>query len=625
MDLQSDIIFIGGGMNNPSVVAFNVNSHDTKRLLNLPPLNSVYAMDLNLMSSKLAIGTKGGLVYIVSTESNQIANKDSSAHKLFQGAPVLSVCWISKSYLAVSDTAGRCLLWHTNMEKSPQVLGTFNDVICCLLSSDDKILAGLAAKGKLYFWEASEGELIKTINVPSTPSISGLVKMVYWQEENVLVFPNYMGGLTLFELEKDRVKNLDAHKGDLYAISMCGDKLLTIGMQDRRLKIWRNGSNESVCDLMAPDGVVSLAVAGDQYQKLLIVDVKGSAAVYYIEDDNLQLVTQVHGGYYRVASAPAPDKIHKLIVQQNENEAYHIINKIQDNVGKVNENTINKLHDRLIELGYEHVSLDIRVDHAYKNGDIIGSLYFSFSLMQILPKDNAYICESMKRYAALLEKTWHISEADVAFKYISSINPDFQFDENTDYFAKIANIIRENHWVIEPDIPIDQIIDSSTIIKKQFYGRYVIRKFDSKSCRSVNITAEMIAEKYELLRNESDEPKLPPATTEQVWWISREEIEQIQIVTFVDEPNHKGNRLQFALQVLDGDQGTLVVPVILFDYRNIEPNSSIEVKNKEALKEFSKIKQSPLSANYLTSVHQALIQALRILVTKGLSKRGICK
>lgn len=620
---QSNTIFIGGGINNPGVVALNVDTNDTRKLLDLPLLNSVYAMDLDLINNKLAIGTKGGLVYILSVESREITEKDSLAYKLVQGASVLSACWVGESYLAVSDTAGRCLLWHTNIDKSPKVLGTFEDVICSLLNIDENILAGLSSKGRLYFWEAFEGKLIKTLNVPGPPSISGLVKLVYWQEEYSIVFPNSMGRLTLFDLKKDTAKSINAHKGDFYAISTYGDRLLTIGMQDRRLKIWSKGYNESDCEIIAPEGVVSLAVAGERHQKLLIVDTKGKASVYQIKNDKLHFLSHLPGRDYRVVISPDPEKLQRFIFQKKESEARQITSEIQANTGQLDDNTIKKLHTRLVELGYEHLSLEIRTEHAYKNKDIIGSLKYAFSLMKLLPQKEVFACNSMERYAALLERTWHISEADAVCKSISNIDPDYPFVMQTNYIEWVGNIIRDNYWMIDPDIPIHQIIESATIIEKQFYGRYVIRKLDPEPCYGVSIPADRIVEKYEYIRNESAELKLPSATAEHVWWISSSEIQQIQLVTFLDEPNQKVSRSQFALQVFGGNQGTVVVPVVLFDYRNADPKISVKMNNEKALEEFSKIKQSPLTTNYLTSVHQTLIQALRLLVTEGLSKRGI--
>ena len=64
---QPDIVLLGGGKADPRVAAVNVDSGETWRLLELPPLHSVYAVDLDPKNGNIAVGTKGisaKLVYL---------------------------------------------------------------------------------------------------------------------------------------------------------------------------------------------------------------------------------------------------------------------------------------------------------------------------------------------------------------------------------------------------------------------------------------------------------------------------------------------------------------------------------------------------------------------------------
>jgi hypothetical protein len=616
-----DIAFLGAGGNDPRIDTLSVDSGETRRLLELPPMHSAYAIDID-EDGMLAAGTKAGLVYIVSSTGRQKTDEPVPIRQLAQGAPVLSVCWANKSILAVSDTARRCLIWNTNREAPPRPLDTKGETICSLLKLAG-LLAGLSSGGKLLFWEPWQGRLVRTIDVPLPPAVSALVHMVYWPVENALACPSRIGHLTLFGLEKEDLRDLEAHEGGFYAISVWGERLLTVGIEDGRMKVWEAGSDRPALEFKVAEGVISAAAFNDQRAKVLLVEAQGRANFYTAEEDKLRLIGPIAGEDYRTAVVPASERIQALYAQRREEEVRRTVSEIRGGIGRVPDDVIDRLHSRLTDLGYKQVSLALRAERAAQSGNIVGALRFCSSLMQILPQDNAKVSASMERYASLLEKAWHMPEADTVCKHILDIDPNYRFVVEASNLSEMAKLVREADYVIKPDLPIEQVIESATVIRKRFAGRYVINSLGPESCGRVRISPEAIEEKYERVRRESEALNLPVAIAEQIWWLSREGHDRTQFVTLGDGASNSMRGLQFALQVSCGELDTVVTPVVLFDWRHVSPDESVEEGNERASCALRRIGDKALSNAYLAAVHGALRLALRRLVSEKRPQRGI--
>ena len=107
------------------------------------------------------------------------------------------------------------------------------------------------------------------------------------------------------------------------------------------------------------------------------------------------------------------------------------------------------------------------------------------------------------------------------------------------------------------------------------------------------------------------------------WWLSRAGANEIDLITFGDGQTNGIKGLQFALQVLYGDLDTVLIPVVLFDWRDTREGQSIEEENDRVCKALADLRKKDVSNAYLSKVHMALNQAIRRLVTEGRSQWGI--
>jgi len=620
---KPDTAFLGAGGKNPRVDIFNTYSYESQPLIRLPKNQSAYVMDINSDKGTLAIGTKGGLICLIDITENRKLDDQISVQQLIQGAPVLSVCWVNDSILAASDIAGRCFLWRSRQETPLCSLETAEGVICSLINLSDGILAGLSSTGWLCFWQPDTGHLIRKMEAPSPPPISALVDVIYWPKEKSLAYPGAGGRLILYNLEKEKISSLDVHKEDFYAISLLEENLLTAGLEDHRLKILPSASDRPSCEFQMFEGVISMGVVESLPPQIILIKTNGTAVIYVYQRNKIQPIDQSIGTDYRTAVTHPPGVIQAFHIQQKEKEVRQILNEIQKSISKESPEIINRLYSRLIELGYEQISLAIQAQQALQNDDIIEGLRIYASLMDILPINDPKSCFSMERYAKLLERMWQTPEAINIYKRILSVNPNYPFAAQQNNLEEIAKHLSGNQWIIEPGVDIYHIIKAATVTGKQINGRYMITKIANELCDRSLLSPEIISKKYEQVRKENGDKKLPPSSVDKVWWISRKGVEPIEIVTFGDGISNGIKGLQFSLQVFPGNFDTTVVPVILFDWRNTTSFESVEDANMSALRTMDRITENALSNSYLATIHKVLKQALRRLVSESRSQKKI--
>ena len=231
--------YAGSGGNDPRVSTIDCKKLKVRTCLSLPQSHSAYEIEVSRRNDKIAIGTKGGKVIIL--ESRQ-GTKVREPIYINQGAPVLSLCWVNEALIAISDLAGRCLLWNIFQTDIPSVLGTDGDFVVALVSLQEDVLAGLSNTGKIYLWNVFDSVPLSKSDVHLPPKMGAFVKIINWRQKGCLAFPGQGGHLVFYNTQTQKVDIIKAHDRDFYAIAKMKDSLLTIGMKDSLLKIWEPDS-----------------------------------------------------------------------------------------------------------------------------------------------------------------------------------------------------------------------------------------------------------------------------------------------------------------------------------------------------------------------------------------------
>jgi len=618
-------VLVGAGGENPGIEIFGTGAQNPSESLAFPYRNSVYAIDINIEDKLFAIGTKGGLIYILKSfqENHDLEVSATRRQKLSQGAPVLSVCWINRDLISAGDTAGRCLLWYFNTQKPPIPLETVNGAICGLINLKDKLLVGLSSTGTLHFWDVLNGQLARTVNVPAPPKMSGLVRLTYWPADGTLVFPAQKGFLTLYNCFSDSMDTLKAHRGDVYAISVKGENLVTAGMNDDQIKIWSSGSKEPATQIQAFKGIISMAVTSINQSKVLLVESGGTAGVFGIVQNRLKPLNRFSGKDYRVVFGPSPESIKALYEQQRLAEVHQITNQLLENGNQAPPEVIKDYYARLDKLGFGHIPLAHQADQAIEKKNIAEALRIRHLLQNKLPDNDPKALPSMEKYADLLVRAWHLREACEVCQKILSIDPQYCLDTKLHDLGKIADIIRvEDSWIIEPDIKIDQIIQSAGVIGKSFSGRYVIKKHHPMQWKHTMISTDEIVTKYEKILKDLKNSAMPAVMKETIWLFSQSGFEKINLITFGKGNNNSIKGLQFALEVIKSDLAFVAVPWILFDWRDMRPGRVEEDHNENALKYLTDIITKVSSRSYLSMIQKTLMQTLSKLISENTLRKG---
>ena len=108
---QLQNVLLGTGGSKPGVEIYDTDSAKIEIIHSLPDGESVYALKISPDGKTLAAGTKKGFLYLITPDTEAQNDQGYAVRRIIHGAPILSVCFLDSTNLAVGDTAGRCLIW----------------------------------------------------------------------------------------------------------------------------------------------------------------------------------------------------------------------------------------------------------------------------------------------------------------------------------------------------------------------------------------------------------------------------------------------------------------------------------------------------------------------------------
>lgn len=604
-------ILLGSGGARPAVDIYDVDAGCPRRLLELPHGHSVYAIALDSHELNVAaVGTKGGRVYWLQ-ESRDNESTTASSRVFTQGASVLSIDFVQPDQVVASDSAGRCLLWNRNDGDSAAHLSTDGQVVCALRKLDGDMLAGVSTAGAVVSWDLARGSSPRILPAPAPSPWCALVRLTPWPQASVWAYPSCDGRLVFYDPNEHQVRCITAHDGEYYAVFVLNDDLITIGWQDGRLKRWHPGERIPATQMPAPPGVISAAVFSDRDLGLLLVRESGEVGAYRLDSDKLQLEHFVRGDFRAVAGPPS-DAVHAALARHHADEARGLAQCIKASLAKGATEDVTELHTRLVELQYEHVSLLLRAEQCRLQEDFVGELRAYRDLLGLLPLGARASLPSVAHYATLLERAWQHEEACNLLR--SAGAPDNGLMSQFERLKSYSTALTEADVVVQSDTDVGVILAVAGVLGKTLTARFQIHELPAMPCREVKLSANQIVAKYERVRQE-EAGGLPPALASRVTWLTRQAIEQVDLVTFDGEPPEGVEGLQLALKVLDAGLQAVVVPVILVDARRA-PTDRLTGR------ELDRSSNQTIRVNsWIAPIHRAVDLSLRMLISEAIALR----
>jgi hypothetical protein len=617
--LQQDII-LGTDGDKPGLMVYDTGSGTLKRILSLPPQQQgIYAIDVSADGGIIAAGTGAGEIYRL-TAQPEAGSDCYHTERLISRvtAPILSVCFAGNRKVAASDTAGRCLLWRQG-KTQPKLLPTEKMVVWSLFRLDEDRLAGLCTCGRLLIWDCTEGDIIKTVEVPGPPEeLSVLIKPVYWHTAGRWVWPGSNGVIVFYDPLRNEVRSIPAHSSDVYTVAVCGDQLLTIGI-DGAVHRWCAGTDEPVGSCRGPVEIVEAAVWNNGQPQLLLINEEGRASVYSWSDDRLNFVKNLPGDSYCVAHGPDMQRIESATQHQKATHINEICTRIREAMTRQEPGDLDGLHRQLVQSGYEHVSLALRSEEYSINNDIVSGLQCSMKLMELVPGEDKRSSASQLRYAGLLETVWQPKKACSIYQQLASMHPDSNgYADAMCRASRHAGIIEDGNYVIGPDIPLVSLVRSTTLLDEPFTGRYVVKAIAEPINCNVIVSADEFIEKHKQFRKES---KTLRAERADLWWISKNRTQQVTTITLGSDGSEFFNRFELAIKFLDTLQ-TVLVPAVVFNAGQKTNEVSSDRHNQDMLKQLEHIlADGHLLNGWLKIVYGHAMGIIRQMITKAMAQK----
>jgi len=616
---EKEKYILGSGGAAPGLFLYSALTRQNDTLVKAVSPHSIYALGIEPETGMAAGGSRKGIAYLQSTDNQHSGGSTSNLIPVIDhGAPILSLLWLDKNRLAVTDTAGECKIWSLEKDSRSVILQTFGNIVCSLIKIDHDFMAGLTTSGKLFIWNYHDLRLEKTIVLTQPPGKYSLVNLVYIPSCSILAYPGKNGQLIVFNIYTEESASFFAHKGDFYALFGYRENLFSIGKDDCMLKIWHHEKSLPLNELPVSRDIIAAAGIGQDPVKILSIDLSGKAEINRLSESGVELIGSVPGEHYRVVISLKKHPPKKSSADPIKSELESLLKKIQmcHRQNQVSES--EKYHDRIVELGFEHLSLGLKAEHAISAGNYTKALHFYHRLEKIITESDPAACRILHQYAMLLERLWQIDEAYLVYKHILCLNDNFPI--STLYLPVDSSEITEpQNWILNPDIPMHDVIGAATAINKSLSGRYLIKKYDEMSIPDLEIQANDIAEKHKSLVNQQAQIDASSMNIESVIFINNNgrQAAEIIVMDLGDQVGVAG--LKFVINFQATRHGSILTPILLLECCAPDPATKPKQYNHDISRFLLNNQDNRLTDIYISAGCQTLENLFSKVVNEKLS------
>lgn len=608
-------ILLGAGGSAPGIRFFDSDAGKTTRIVDLPVGHSPYGFDIDLEQSLLAFGTRAGRIGIISYPPPTAPDGYLS---FLQGAPVLAVCLLANGTLAASDTAGRCLLFRTGDPRGLRdTMDCGRHCICSLLRLPDGNLAGLATDGALLIWDPASRDLVHVADGPKPPRLHALVRMAYWARHGCIVYPVTGGHVAFYSPGQPDVSTMSAHQGEFYVMMPTPDGLYTVGSEDRLLRIWHQLDGAPAAQYSVPSGTIAGASVVTDHMRLVLIGSDGAAGIYQLTADRLEFLQRLEGNAYRTAAGPSYEAVDACNHRHRLANARQLALQIEQNMEQGQTQCLDSLHSQLVELGYSWTSLELRAQMAQRQKDPLAELRAWHQLAQTMPADVQKASPFLRQYARVLEATWQLQEAACVYRNASQAAA---LPDDLAWLTKTVGVLGGQDWIVNADVPISVVAEAATILNKSLVGRWKLTTKHPIVFPEGGLPATSVAAKYDQVRTERGRPSLPCATVRSLWWICRENTQQVDTILFGSD-HIDTSHLELAVQVLPDRRQTVLAPSILLRILPPTPANDIPSHNTRAAAIADTDRYMPEGDSWMEDVAKMLVESVRRLHTLAVRSR----
>jgi len=609
---QEPSVLMGAGGMRPSVWALCPDGEGPEKLCDLPPGHSVYALDSDFERRAAVVGTRPGRVAMVSWGPAPGAGDARMSHNLDARAPVLAVCWASPSEIICADLTGKCVRWRPFGAESAGEAVLEGRVVCSLLALPGNRVVALCTDGALMSLKGKDTRFRGMAQRLPPARKWALVNLLHWPACESVVYPAIGGQLAAFGLADQSSNHWAAHEGEFSATFLHDGLLWTVGRDDGLMKAWPDIGGDPSHVLKAPAGIVCGASLYGSPGQVVLAATDGKAGVYAIEGDQLRLVRPIEGGPFRALAGPPSHLLDAWERKRREARARELVAEIEERVSARRTNGLEPLYAELEGIGYTAAGLSCRAWQAEQDGNPIEALRLRHQLMASLACNEPLADKPKLRYAQSLVAAWRLEKALEAYRGVpGGVNGGGA----PQWLTAACEALKSDDWVVEPDMPIEGLIEAANIAGQPFTGRWVACVGEPAAFPSPNLEANAVVAEYEEVKAEEGLTGLPTARAETPWWLSRGAVEKADVLGFDGPAGTSGSSQQFVLRLQSRRHSVTICPFILFKVETPRKGGNWQDHNAAALAACRSLRQQGWRLPWLEKADAAVIVALRRLAS----------
>jgi len=611
------IVFAGGGSKNPSLMMWPKPGEETKPKI-VSRFNhgySVYALVVSPSASRIAAGTKAGLLQVHALSDFQASESNSPLFEVFHQPGIVSLAFCTDDILASGGLNGKIKIWSVTQKRQLAEIQAHTNGVFALRRLGSLVLASIGGDNILRIWDLDTLETKYESSPFDLPKIRALTCLDYNPAGSQLMHPSASGVLYVYDLFDNFGKHeIAAHDGNFCAIA-CGPRyVMTAGSDDAMIKLWNQSMDEPLIQAPAPSGVLTAAWTGTD--SVITVYTDGSGQIWNV-DSQLLPGPRIYDLDLRTVTGLPVELLYRQRLTTNKHWRDEKLSQLKEIIAdSANLSQIAVTVNELQQKGFSVEAATALADTARVQKKPLWELE---SLLVIVKElgNNKVALPSLYALGKLLRK---LKEPKLAQDYFKKI---LQIDSNyLDANEQIADLQSAPAMQISPeeDIRGDLIqnshilheIEKCSILNKKFSWRIIMNTGKAVSAKSHLDSHELLENILKTLaKQNADTAK---SGLQDMKFLSDGELRKL---TWIYVPSAiKDLPVAFALELRTITSGTEFIPYGIFDtaMSDVPASLSPQEHNRQIRKIYMAVSKSSEARDWLTDANK---QVMRIVSQLG--------
>ena len=490
---DENVIFLGSGGPSPALMMASgpTQNYTPVKIASFPRGYSVYALAVSPEGSRLAVGTRAGLIHVYSLANYHGAANSAPLFDIFHYPGVTDLAFCTSEIFASGGRDGKIKVWSLPEKKQLAEINAHQGGVYSLCRIGSLLLASLGADKALRVWDMDSLEEKFASEGIDPPKVPALTCLDYNPASGFLIHPSRSGELYVYDAKKGFAqKKLPAHNGDFCALA-CGDKkVATAGSDDATLKVWSEQLDRVEMQTSLSSGALAVGWVGGE--TLLTIAADG-AQVWSISH-SLVPGPRIADTHLRVCQGLPNEVIAKCNSNADRQWRDGKIEQAQELMSSADpqsQRQLGRVMEELKDRGFSAEAALVLADASRAQDRLLWELESRLAMVRSLKQEEVAV-PSLYALADLLAKVREPALAIEYFEQVHRLEPDYR-----DLDHRIAELGSDPLLGISPEDTVRgdlrqpqqvlQEIEKCTILDRYFSWSVII---DTRKVVSVDTHLE---------------------------------------------------------------------------------------------------------------------------------------